>query len=86
MRSGALWFASEIKGLLAIDPGLAEPDLEVLHEHLALRVIAPPRTMFRAIRKLPPAHFLTFSEEQGLSIERYWNSPMSPSTRAPRTR
>ena len=78
LRGGALWFASEIKGLLAIDPGLAEPDLEALHQYLAIRVIAPPRSMFRAIRKLPPAHFLTFSEERGLRIERYWDLAYEP--------
>ena len=34
--------------------------------------------MFRAIRKLPPAHFLTFSEERGLRIERYWDLAYEP--------
>jgi asparagine synthase (glutamine-hydrolysing) len=80
-RGRALWFASEIKGLLAIDPALAEPDLEALHQYLALRVIAPPRSMFRAIRKLLPAHFLSFNEERGLRIERYWDLAYEPKHR-----
>jgi len=53
-------FASEIKALLALSPGLAEMDETALYEYLTLRIIAPPRSMFRKIRKLPPAHFLTF--------------------------
>ena len=41
--------------------------------------------MFRAIRKLPPAHFLTFSEERGLRIERYWDLAYEPKHQGPRT-
>ena len=58
-------FASEIKALLALDRACAELDLAALHQYLALRVIAPPRSMFRGIRKLPPAHCLTFGDERG---------------------
>ena len=71
-------FASEIKSLLAADRSLAEPDAEALDQYLALRVILPPRTMFRRIRKLPPAHWLTFDLEGGLHIERYWDLEYEP--------
>ena len=59
-RGNELLFASEIKSLLAFDPSLAEMDLAALDQYLALRLIAPPRSMFRSIRKLAPAHSLTF--------------------------
>lgn len=65
-------FASEIKSLLALEPGLAEIDGNALCEYLTLRVIAPPRSMFRRIRKLPPAHYLIF-QDGTISIARYWN-------------
>jgi asparagine synthase (glutamine-hydrolysing) len=71
-------FASEIKALLANDRSLAAPNLEALDQYLTLRVIAPPHSMFREVRKLPPAHYLTFSAESGLEVRRYWDLPYEP--------
>ncbi len=70
-------FASEIKGLLALDPSLRQVDPEALHQYLALRIIAPPRSMFRRVRKLPPGHRLIFSGGR-LTIERYWQLDYVP--------
>jgi len=70
-------FASEIKALLAFDPGLAEMDETALYEYLTLRIIAPPRSMFRKIRKLPPAHFLVFQNGK-TTIQRYWELRYEP--------
>lgn len=72
------FFASEIKALLAMDPSLAEMDPEALDQYLTLRIIAPPRSMFRRIRKLPPAHTLTFSTNKGLRLSRYWDLDFEP--------
>jgi asparagine synthase (glutamine-hydrolysing) len=77
-NAGELMFASELKGLLAMQEASAEPDLDALHQYLALRIVAAPRTMFRGIRKLPPAHFLVFGEHAGLRIERYWDLEYEP--------
>jgi asparagine synthase (glutamine-hydrolysing) len=71
-------FASEIKALLAADSSLAEPDRESLDQYLNLRIIASPRTMFRRIRKLPPGHCLSFSERDGLNVQRYWDLDYQP--------
>ncbi|HFD80518.1 MAG TPA: asparagine synthase (glutamine-hydrolyzing) [Gammaproteobacteria bacterium] len=73
-----LYFASEIKGLLAFDPSLAEMDTEALDQYLSLRIIASPRSMFRRIRKLPPAHTLSFDPVNGLQIARYWTLHYEP--------
>jgi len=70
-------FASEIKSLLALRPTLAEMDETALYEYLTLRIIAPPRSMFRKIRKLPPGHFLTFQGGK-VSIHRYWHLRYEP--------
>jgi len=80
-RGSELIFASEIKALLAADPNLAELDLAALDEYLTLRLISPPRSMFRRIHKLPPAHFMTFDPTRGLRIERYWDLPYEPKWR-----
>ncbi|MFQ5718410.1 MAG: asparagine synthase (glutamine-hydrolyzing) [Acidobacteriota bacterium] len=79
--AGNLAFASEIKALLAADPSLAELDLEALHQYLALRIIAPPRSMFQRIRKLPPGHWLMFSPGADLTIRRYWDLDFEPKHR-----
>jgi asparagine synthase (glutamine-hydrolysing) len=70
-------FASEIKALLALYPELAEMDETALYEYLTLRIIAPPRSMFRKIRKLPPAHFLVFRNGK-TEIHRYWHLRYEP--------
>ena len=58
-------------------PELAEMDETALYEYLTLRIIAPPRSMFRKIRKLPPAHFLIFQDGK-ISIHRYWHLRYEP--------
>jgi asparagine synthase (glutamine-hydrolysing) len=72
------FFASEIKALLALDKSFAEMDPEALDQYLTLRIIAPPRSMFKQIKKLPPAHKLMFSATGGLKISRYWDLYFEP--------
>jgi asparagine synthase (glutamine-hydrolysing) len=75
-----LAFASEIKSLLIADPSLRQLDCRGLHQYLTLRLIAPPLTMFSQIRKLPPAHTLTFKNGQ-VTIDRYWQLRYQPKFR-----
>lgn len=77
-RGNEFFFSSEIKGLLAFDPSLAEVDPEALDQYLSLRIIASPRSMFRNIKKLPPAHSLTFDATNGLKISQYWTLHYEP--------
>ena len=72
------FFASEIKALLALDESFAEMDPEALDQYLTLRIIAPPRSMFKQIKKLPPAHKLVFSTTKELQISRYWDLNFEP--------
>lgn len=82
-RESELLVASEIKALLSVDPSLAEMDTEALDQYFALRIIAPPLSMFREIRKLPPAHYMTFNQIDGLNIQRYWTLRYEPKFTAP---
>jgi asparagine synthase (glutamine-hydrolysing) len=68
-------FASEIKAILA--SGAVRPSFNegVLAEYLASGFVAGEETFFRGIRKLPPAHVLTWSPGQGVREERYWRLP-----------
>jgi len=56
-----LLFASEIKGILE-DPAVARDlDLDALGQYLTFHYVPAPRTIFRSIRKLPPASTLVLS-------------------------
>jgi asparagine synthase (glutamine-hydrolysing) len=76
VRDGVLKFASELKSLLQ-DDGLREIDSEALDQYLAFGYIPAPRTIYRGICKLPPAHWLRF-DSGGLEIQRYWNLEFAP--------
>jgi asparagine synthase (glutamine-hydrolysing) len=71
-RNGDFAFASEVKALLAADNQEREIDYESLHHYLSLRFIPSPGTMFRSIKKLPPAHVLVWQGGK-VSLWRYWD-------------
>lgn len=68
----SLAFGSEIKALLALRPDARVLDHQALYEYLTIRIITPPRSMFRDVRKLPPAHTLSFVDGR-IEIKRYWD-------------
>ena len=65
-------FASEIKALLADQECPKEVDVKALGQLFTLRYVPSPDTMFRGIKKLPPAHSMTVSTS-GVEIQRYWH-------------
>jgi asparagine synthase (glutamine-hydrolysing) len=77
-------FASELKALTAICPGL-EIDETALFDFLTYRYIPAPKTPYRSIAKLPPAHRLTFEPDRMTLSEprRYWQIEV-PNDVAPR--
>jgi asparagine synthase (glutamine-hydrolysing) len=71
-----LLFASEIKAILQV-PGIRrEVDAEALNQYLTFGYVPHPRTMFRGINKLPPAHYAIYRRGQ-LCIHRYWQPDWS---------
>ena len=68
-----LYFASEIKALLACDEIEPELDPAALREFLSLLYVPNPGTMFKRILKLPPAHLL-FWRNGNVQIEKFWDS------------
>jgi asparagine synthase (glutamine-hydrolysing) len=68
-------FASEIKALLVRDDVPRELDLEGLDTFLTYEFIIAPHTIFRGIRKLPPAHLITIEEGGKVGTRRYWDVP-----------
>ena len=71
-------FGSEIKSLLALDPSLRVLNLQALEQYLALRLIGPPLTMFKEVRKLPPGHLLTLERGARPQIRPYWDLRFEP--------
>jgi asparagine synthase (glutamine-hydrolysing) len=65
-------FGSEIKALLAVSGVGRDIDLAALDEFLSQMCIGGERSIFRGIRKLPPAHWLML-EDGKLTVGRYWN-------------
>lgn len=76
--AGAFVFASEVQALLAHPDVPREADLSALDEYLTYGYVPAPRTAFRGVFKLPPAHCLTLElDGEGTlasrSLERYWS-------------
>jgi asparagine synthase (glutamine-hydrolysing) len=64
-------FASEIKAIVA-DPSVPrEINLSALDDYLTFQYVPYPDTIFKAIKKLPPAHFLRF-KEGNIAVQPYW--------------
>jgi asparagine synthase (glutamine-hydrolysing) len=74
LRDGHLLFASEIKSLLSHPDVSREIDPVALDEYLTYLYIPAPRTIFRDIAVLPPAHSLTWQDRQ-FSVKAYWSLP-----------
>ncbi len=78
---GAFLFASELQGLLAEPEVSREPDRAAIDEYLSWGYIPAPRTGFRGIQKLAPAHWLTLeltADGWIEKIERYWSLDYEP--------
>jgi asparagine synthase (glutamine-hydrolysing) len=71
LTKSGLAFCSELHPL-SRHPGVDnEMDLEALELYLQCQFIPAPWTIYRGIRKLPPAHYAVY-DRNSLSIEKYW--------------
>lgn len=68
-----LLFASEIKALLQDPECRAGVDIKSLGELFTFRYVPSPSTLFRGIKKLPPAHIMAI-DGSGTEIRRYWDT------------
>jgi asparagine synthase (glutamine-hydrolysing) len=71
LQNDTLIFASELRALLVNPEFTFQIDEESIFHYLTLQYIPSPRTIFKRVFKLPPAHFGVF-ENGKLRIERYW--------------
>jgi len=70
--SGKLFFASELKALLAHTDVETRINFAALRQYLAFDYVPAPLSIYQGIFKLPAAHSLTL-ENGEIKIERYWN-------------
>jgi asparagine synthase (glutamine-hydrolysing) len=81
-QEGSLSFASELGALMADEAIPREVDPAAIDCYLAYGYIQAPRSIWRAVKKLPPAHTLVW-EDGNTHIERYWRLDYSQKTDAP---
>jgi len=70
-------FASEIKSILASGCVEKEVDVIAIHNFLTLQYVPYPATIYKAIKKVPPASIVKI-KDRDLSKERYWSLPFTP--------
>ncbi|MBI3710361.1 MAG: amidotransferase 1, exosortase A system-associated [Proteobacteria bacterium] len=74
LDDGQVVFGSELKALL-LHPAVPRTiDLQAVEEYFAYGYVPDPRSIYRGIAKLPPAHYLTLRRGQNATAPRpYWN-------------
>jgi asparagine synthase (glutamine-hydrolysing) len=75
IANGKLFFASEIKALIRHPMIERTLDLKALGKYLAFEYVPAPHTIFTAIKKLEPGHYLTYRNGDTFSSA-YWDIPM----------
>lgn len=81
-----LYFASELKALLALPRIPREIDPAALYEYLIFQYVPAPRSIYRGFRKLLPGHWLKIAARSPATDESqvpYWQVP-KPADRANR--
>ncbi len=70
-RDGVLSFGSELNAIMQDREIPRDVDPRAVDAYLALRYVPAPMSIYRAVRKLPPAHVMTV-DAGGISLRRYW--------------
>jgi asparagine synthase (glutamine-hydrolysing) len=65
-------FGSELKSLLVGDPLPRDVDIFALSDYFSFGYVPAPKTIYRAVQKLLPGHFLVASAT-GVHVKPYWD-------------
>ena len=71
-HNGRFAFGSEIKAILALENIPREIRLDAVYDFFAYQYVPDPKSIFKHIHKLPPAHYLLLNKD-GFSISEYWD-------------
>lgn len=78
-NSNVFAFASEIQALKPIPEIKWDLDLTALDQYLAYQFIPAPKTIYKEVKKLPPAHFMRVSFSGEIKeINSYWQLDFKP--------
>lgn len=78
----SLHFASTVNALLDLLPGTPTVDPRSVDAFLVYQAVPAPKSIFRDVSQLLPAHSLVFSSDTGVCvIERYWQVSYAGKTR-----
>jgi asparagine synthase (glutamine-hydrolysing) len=80
-EDGALYFASEIKALLAADAVRPALNVAALPDFLANHATSDDQTLFAGVRRLPAGHTLTWRDGK-IEIRQYWDLHFAPAADA----
>ena len=72
-EDGSLFFASEIKSLLAARAVRPEINYTALPDYLANHGTSGEETLYAGVKRLPPGHTLLWREDGRIEIEKYWD-------------
>lgn len=75
LESGIV-FASEIKALLQHPQVSRDIDFRSMHKYLSYEYVPAPASIFRAIRKVEPGHYVVY-RHGNLHTHRYWDVPLT---------
>ena len=76
-QNKSIVFGSELKVILET-PGVDKTiDYTALSDYFSLLYVPSPKTIFKAVKKLPPAHYAVISEK-GIKTESYWDLSFYP--------
>ncbi|MGE5548731.1 MAG: XrtA/PEP-CTERM system amidotransferase [Solirubrobacterales bacterium] len=77
LPDGTLVFGSELKAVMA-HPGVPRAlDPQAIEDFFAYGYVPDPRSIYRAVRKLPPAHRLVWRRGETPVLAPYWKLPLS---------
>ncbi len=71
-HNGRFAFGSEIKAILALENIPREVRLDAVYDFFAYQYVPDPKSIFKHIHKLPPAHYMVLNKD-GFSIHEYWD-------------
>lgn len=72
LADGGVAFASELQALEQVPGFDGTVDIDAMAEVLAFQYIGAPRSIYRAVKKLPPGHWLTVDRAGRLETGRYF--------------
>lgn len=76
-EGGGLGFASELRSFRTLADFPRDLDVAAVADYLSLGYVPAPASIYRAARKLPPGHHLSWRPGSEPEIERYW-TPFVP--------